>query len=47
VHQLLALRKPKIARTFDPCGIRTQREVAHFMRTALTALHAEPGDRDS
>jgi hypothetical protein len=47
VHQLLALRKPKIARAFDPHGISTQREVAQFIRTALTALHAELGDRDS
>jgi len=45
VHQLLALRKPKVARAFDPHGIRTQREVAQFMRTALTALHAELEER--
>ena len=47
VHQLLALRKPKIAHAFDPRAISTQREVAQFMHTALTALHADLEDRDS
>jgi phospholipase C len=47
VHQLLALRKPQVARAFDPHGIRTQREVAQFMRTALAALHTGLEERDS
>src|SRR5213083_551657 len=47
VHQLLASRKPKLARAFDPRGITTQREVAQFMRTALAALHPELEGRDS
>jgi len=47
VHQLLAFRKPKIARALDPRGITTQREVAQFMRTALAVLHSELEDRDS
>jgi phospholipase C len=47
VHQLLAFRKPKIARALDPRGITTQREVAQFMRTALAVLHSELGERDS
>ena len=46
-HQLLAFRKPRIARALDPRGIATQREVAQFMRTALAALHSELEDRDS
>src|SRR5215467_10940190 len=45
VYQLLALRRPTIARAFDPRGITTQREVARFMRTALSALHSEMEDR--
>jgi len=40
VHQLLAFRKPKLARALDPAGITTQREVAQFMRAALTVLHS-------
>jgi hypothetical protein len=47
VHRLLALRKPKIARAFDLGGIRTQRDVAQFMRTALGALHDGMEERDS
>jgi hypothetical protein len=47
VHQLLAFRKPKIARALDPPGVMTQREVARFMRAALAALHSELEDRDS
>jgi phospholipase C len=47
VHQLLALRKPKVASAFDLGGIRTQRQVASFMRTALGALHSGVEDRDS
>jgi hypothetical protein len=47
VHQLLALRKPQVARAFDPHGIGTQREVAQFMRTALAALHTGLEERDS
>jgi phospholipase C len=46
VHQLLAFRKPKMARALDPAGIRTQREVAQFMRAALAVLHSELEDRD-
>jgi hypothetical protein len=40
VHQLLAFRNPKLARALDPAGIATQREVAQFMRAALTVLHS-------
>jgi phospholipase C len=47
VHQLLAFRKPKLARAFDPRCITTQRDVAEFMRTALAALHPELEGRDS
>jgi hypothetical protein len=47
VHQLLAFRKPAIARALDPRGITTQREVAQFMRAALTVLHSELEDLDS
>ena len=47
VHQLLVSRNPKLARTLDPAGIRTQREVAHFMRAALALLHPELERRDS
>ncbi len=47
VHQLLASRKPKVARAFDPRRITTQRDVAQFMRTALAALHPELEGRDS
>jgi phospholipase C len=47
VHQLLASRKPKLARALDPGGITTQRDVAHFMRAALAALHPELEGRDS
>ena len=47
VHQLLAFRKPRVARAFDPGRIMTQREVGQFMRTALAALHSELEDRDS
>jgi len=47
VHQLLAFRRPKVARALDPRGITTQREVALFMRTALAVLHSEVEDRDS
>src|SRR5262249_60924235 len=44
VHQLLAVRKPKIARAIDPRGITTQREVAQFMRTALADLQPQRGE---
>jgi phospholipase C len=47
VHQLLASRMPKIASAFDPRRITTHREVGHFMRTALGALHPELERRDS
>ena len=47
VHQLLASRKPRLARALDPHGLTTQREVAQFMRTALAALHPELEGRDS
>jgi phospholipase C len=47
VHQLLAFRKPKIARAFDPRGITTQREVAQFMRAALAALHSGVEEHDA
>jgi len=47
VHQLLRSRNPTLARAVDPAGITTQREVAHFMRTALAALHPGLGGRDS
>jgi hypothetical protein len=47
VHQLLALRDPKLARALDPRGIATQREVAEFMRAALAVLHAGLEDRHS
>jgi phospholipase C len=47
VHQLLASRKPKLARALDPAGITTQREVGQFMRMALAALHPELEGRDS
>ena len=47
VHQLLALRNPKVASAFDPGGIRTQREVTQFMRAALGALHPEVEDGNS
>ena len=40
VHQLLGFRKPKLARALDPAGITTQREIAQFMRAALTILHS-------
>jgi hypothetical protein len=36
-----------MARALDPAGIRTQREVAQFMRAALAVLHSELEDRDS
>jgi hypothetical protein len=41
VHRLLALRKPALARAFDPGGVATHREVAQFMRAALAVLHPE------
>ena len=47
VHQLLRSRNPTLARAVDPAGITTQREVAHFMRTALAALHPKLEGRDS
>jgi Phosphoesterase family len=47
VHQLLAFRKPTLARALDPRGITTQREVAQFMRAALAVLHSEVEDLDS
>ena len=47
VHQLLALRDPKLARALDPRGIATQRQVAEFMRAALAVLHAGLEDRHS
>jgi len=47
VHQHLAFRMPKVASSFDPRRITTQREVAQFMRTALAVLHPELEGRDS
>jgi hypothetical protein len=47
VHQLLAFRNPKLARTLDPRGIATQREVAEFMRAALAVLHSGLEERHS
>jgi phospholipase C len=47
VHQLLTIQKSKVASAFDPRGIRTQREVAQFMRAALGTLHPELENHDS
>jgi hypothetical protein len=47
VHQLLTIRRSKVASAFDPRGIRTQSEVGRFMRAALSELHSGLEHRDS
>jgi len=47
VHQLLTIRRSKVASAFDPRGIRTQWEVGRFMRAALGELHSELEHHDS